>query len=79
MPFSDPLADGPVIQRASERALAAGMTLRGSLELVREFRQSHRHADRALHLRQPRRAHGRRRRSRATARDAGVDGVLMLD
>ena len=29
VPFSDPLADGPVIQRATERALAAGMTLRG--------------------------------------------------
>ena len=38
MPFSDPLADGPVIQRATERALAAGMTLRGSLELVRRVR-----------------------------------------
>ena len=30
VPFSDPLADGPVIQRATERALAAGMTLRGT-------------------------------------------------
>src|SRR4030095_9377450 len=39
VPFSDPLADGPVIQRASERALAAGMTLRGSLALVREVRR----------------------------------------
>jgi tryptophan synthase alpha chain len=38
VPFSDPLADGPVIQRATERALAAGMTLRGSLELVRRLR-----------------------------------------
>ncbi|ROR32833.1 tryptophan synthase subunit alpha [Inmirania thermothiophila] len=40
VPFSDPMADGPVIQRASERALAAGMTLRGVLELVRRFRES---------------------------------------
>ena len=40
VPFSDPLADGPVIQRATERALAAGMTLRGSLELVRGCRRS---------------------------------------
>ena len=38
VPFSDPLADGPVIQRASERALAAGMTLRGTLDVVREVR-----------------------------------------
>src|SRR6476646_5001937 len=39
VPFSDPLADGPVIQRATERALAAGMTLRGSLDLVRRVRK----------------------------------------
>ncbi len=39
VPFSDPLADGPVIQRASERALAAGMTLRGTLDVVREVRR----------------------------------------
>jgi tryptophan synthase alpha chain len=40
VPFSDPLADGPVIQRASERALKAGATLAGVLELVRRIRQS---------------------------------------
>ncbi len=39
VPFSDPMADGPVIQRASERALAHKMSLRKVLELVREFRQ----------------------------------------
>ena len=38
VPFSDPLADGPVIQRASERALAAGTTLSGVLDLVCEIR-----------------------------------------
>jgi len=38
VPFSDPMADGPVIQRASERALAAGMTFAGVLDIVREFR-----------------------------------------
>ena len=38
VPFSDPLADGPVIQRATERALAAGATLRASLALVEEVR-----------------------------------------
>src|ERR1700689_4082323 len=41
IPFSDPLADGPVIQRASERALKAGTTLAGVLDLVRRIRQSH--------------------------------------
>ena len=39
VPFSDPLADGPVIQRASERALAAGTTLAGVLDLVRDIRR----------------------------------------
>jgi tryptophan synthase alpha chain len=39
VPFSDPLADGPTIQRASERALKAGTTLTGILELVREIRK----------------------------------------
>ena len=38
VPFSDPLADGPTIQAASGRALAAGMTVLGVLELVRRFR-----------------------------------------
>ncbi len=38
VPFSDPMADGPVIQRASERALAHGMTLRKTLAVVDEFR-----------------------------------------
>jgi tryptophan synthase alpha chain len=40
VPFSDPLADGPVIQRASERALKAGTNLAGVLELVRRIRSS---------------------------------------
>lgn len=40
VPFSDPLADGPTIQRASERALKAGTTLAGVLDLVRRIRQS---------------------------------------
>ena len=39
VPFSDPRADGPIIQRASERALKNGMTLRGVLAMVAEFRQ----------------------------------------
>ncbi len=39
VPFSDPMADGPVIQRASERALKNGTTLKGVLEMVAEFRK----------------------------------------
>ncbi|MES2041257.1 MAG: tryptophan synthase subunit alpha, partial [Pseudomonadota bacterium] len=38
VPFSDPMADGPVIQRASERALQFGVGLRDVLQFVREFR-----------------------------------------
>ena len=40
MAFTDPMADGPAIQRANLRALAGGMTLAKTLEMVREFRQS---------------------------------------
>ena len=78
VPFSDPLADGPVIQRASERALAAGMTLRGALELVREFRTSHQtpvvlftYANPVVKMDANTFA--------SSAREAGVDGVLILD
>src|ERR1044071_4155485 len=39
LPFSDPTAEGPPIQRAAQRALAAGMTLKGTLSLATEFRQ----------------------------------------
>jgi tryptophan synthase alpha chain len=39
-PFSDPMAEGPPIQRAAQRALAAGMTLKGVLEMVAEFRKA---------------------------------------
>jgi tryptophan synthase alpha chain len=38
-PFSDPMAEGPPIQRAAQRSLAAGMTLRGTLDMVRAFRR----------------------------------------
>ncbi len=51
----------PVIQRATERALAAGMTLRGTLDLVRTGTRGGGHAHRALHVREPRRPHGSRR------------------
>ncbi len=41
IPFSDPMADGPVIQAAAERALAGGMNLTKTLEIVRTFRESY--------------------------------------
>lgn len=78
VPFSDPLADGPVIQRASERALAAGMTLRGALDLVRRIRMSidtpivlFTYANPVVRM-EP-------RAFATTAANAGVDGVLILD
>lgn len=40
VPFSDPMADGPVIQKASERALKEGMSLKGVIEIVRLFRET---------------------------------------
>jgi tryptophan synthase alpha chain len=41
IPFSDPMADGPAIQAAGQRALAGGMTLRGVLSLAQSFRKKH--------------------------------------
>jgi len=78
VPFSDPLADGPVIQRATERALAAGMTLRGALDVVAEVRRA---VETPIVLftyanpvvRMDPQVFAR------TAREAGVDGVLILD
>src|SRR5213082_2388686 len=40
MPFTDPMADGPAVQAAGLRALRAGMTLAGTLNMVRDFRKS---------------------------------------
>jgi tryptophan synthase alpha chain len=40
MPFSDPMADGPAIQRSSQRALRGGQTLHKTLEMVRSFRET---------------------------------------
>ena len=43
MPFTDPMADGPSIQAASQRALAAGQSLSGTLDMVKRFRQTNTH------------------------------------
>jgi tryptophan synthase alpha chain len=78
VPFSDPLADGPVIQRATERALASHTTLSGVLDLLGEMRGSLRppvvifsYANPILRLGAERFAD--------RAKEAGVDGVLVLD
>ena len=79
VPFSDPMADGPTIQRASERALAQGMSLRKVLDTVRAFRASN--ADTPVVLMgyaNPIEAMGQERFV-AAAHEAGVDGVLVVD
>ncbi len=79
VPFSDPMADGPVIQRASERSLHGGTTLKRVLDMVREFRQ--RNADTPVVLMgylNPFEIAGYDAFARAAA-DAGVDGVLTVD
>jgi len=77
-PFSDPMADGPVIQAASERALAAGTTLAGVLELVARVR---RHTAVPIVLMgyfNPVFRYGIERFGCEAAK-AGVDGVLLVD
>ncbi len=79
VPFSDPMADGPVIQRASERALHGGTTLKRVLGMVREFRQ--RNVDTPVVLMgylNPFEIAGYDAFARAAA-GAGVDGVLTVD
>lgn len=78
VPFSDPLADGPVIQRATERALAAGTTLAKVLDLAASLRGDvtaplvlFTYANPMVRMGLP--AFARR------ARAAGIDGVLVLD
>ncbi len=79
LPFTDPMADGPTIQLAGQRALAGGMTLEKTLQLAREFRERddttpivlmgyynpiyNRGVDRFL----------------ADAREAGIDGLIVVD
>lgn len=79
VPFSDPMADGPTIQRASERALASGMSLRGVLGIVAEFRKEDSQTPVVLMgYANPIEAMGLERFVDHAAR-AGVDGVLVVD
>jgi tryptophan synthase alpha chain len=79
VPFSDPMADGPVIQRASERALARGVTLTQVLADVARFRQTNDTTPVVLMgYANPIERMGTEAFARA-AREAGVDGVLVVD
>lgn len=79
IPFSDPMADGPAIQAATERALAAGMTLTGVLELVAEFRTTNTETPVILMGYLNPVEHMGYARFAAAAAAAGVDGVLTVD
>jgi len=78
VPFSDPLADGPTIQRASERALKSGTTLAGVLALVRQIRQSSQVPLVLFSYFNPILQMGLERFAVAAA-EAGADGVLVTD
>jgi tryptophan synthase alpha chain len=78
VPFSDPIADGPVIQRATERALAEHMTLRKVLSLAKKIRN---HSEIPLLLMSyynPMLRYGLAQLARDAA-DSGIDGVLATD
>lgn len=79
VPFSDPMADGPVIQRASERALAQGVGMRDVLNFVKEFRSK----DQATPVVLMGYANPIERMGAdafiQAAGEAGVDGVLVVD
>jgi tryptophan synthase alpha chain len=79
VPFSDPMADGPVIQRSGERALKHGVSLKDVLGMVKEFRRS----DTATPIvlmgyANPVEAMGAEKFA-AAAKDAGIDGVIVVD
>jgi tryptophan synthase alpha chain len=79
VPFSDPMADGPTIQRASERALAKGVSLRQVLVQVTDFRAGNQQTPVVLMgYANPIEAMGVEAFA-AAASAAGVDGVLVVD
>ncbi|SES00089.1 tryptophan synthase, alpha chain [Tranquillimonas rosea] len=78
-PFTDPMADGPTIQKAGQRALAAGQTLERTLEMVREFRKGDDETPIVLMgYYNPIYSRGVER-FLSDARDAGIDGLIVVD
>jgi len=78
VPFSDPTADGPVIQAAAQRSLKAGTTLEGVLKMVAEVRKVSNIPIVLFGYFNPIFAYGVKKFAQA-ARNAGVDGVLVVD
>ena len=78
VPFSDPLADGPVIQASAQRALKSGTTLKKIIAVVREIRQKSQIPIILMTSYNPVWVHGPEKFIE-DARDAGVDGVIIPD
>lgn len=83
IPFSDPMADGPVIQKAGEKALSLGVGLAQVLQAVKTFRQSNDSTPVVLMgyanpIERFEQVHGQHSFSQ-TAAQAGVDGILIVD
>ena len=78
VPFSDPIADGPVIQRASDRALRAGTTTRKVLEIVRQVRRESEIPILLFSYLNPLLRYGFDALAKDSAQ-AGADGVLLTD
>lgn len=78
VPFSDPMADGPVIQRADERALKHGTSLREILKLVKEVRKTTQVPILLMGYYNPILSYGLKTYA-AAARQAGVDATLVVD
>jgi tryptophan synthase alpha chain len=78
VPFSDPIADGPVIQRATERALAQHMTLRKVLGLAKEIRRRSEIPLLLMSYFNPMLRYGLTQLARDAA-DSGIDGMLATD
>lgn len=79
VPFSDPMAEGPVIQKGHERALAHGVSLRSTLETVREFRKTNNDTPVVLMgYANPVEKFGYQVLANAAA-EAGIDGLLTVD
>ena len=79
VPFSDPMADGPVIQRASQRAIERGVGLRQVLDMVAEFRRQDADTPVVLMGYANPIEHMGQAAFVAAAGQAGVDGVLVVD
>src|SRR5439155_17915875 len=78
VPFSDPIADGPVIQQAGDRALRAGMTLAKVLEIAAEIRKTSQIPLLLFTYLNPALRYGFERLAR-DAKAAGIDGCLLTD